>query len=136
LYFALILVDIPKRTKGKLAFVPKNREGSPMKSRVEALPTNQLSPFMLSAKGSVETNPVISKNDEETKFEIKEWQAVMEYVRSLPNKNDQDITILAKDAKATENRSIAQFGIICLSLPISSEWRRPPGFAAVLTSPG
>ena len=33
----LILVAIPKYTKGKLALVPKNKEGQPLKSKVEAL---------------------------------------------------------------------------------------------------
>ncbi len=37
LYLGLILMSIPKYTKGKLALVPKNKEGQPLKSRVEAL---------------------------------------------------------------------------------------------------
>ena len=32
-----IIVAIPKYTKGKLALVPKNKDGQPLKSRVEAL---------------------------------------------------------------------------------------------------
>src|SRR5208282_3108087 len=35
LYFAVIAVAIPKYTKGKLTLVPKNKEGQPLKSRVE-----------------------------------------------------------------------------------------------------
>ncbi|HEY1281060.1 MAG TPA: 5'-nucleotidase C-terminal domain-containing protein, partial [Acidimicrobiales bacterium] len=37
LYLGLIIVAIPKYTKGKLALVPKNKVGQPLKSRVEAL---------------------------------------------------------------------------------------------------
>ncbi|MBK8534286.1 MAG: 5'-nucleotidase C-terminal domain-containing protein [Candidatus Competibacteraceae bacterium] len=37
LYLGLILTAIPKYTQGKLPLVPKNKEGQPLKSRVEAL---------------------------------------------------------------------------------------------------
>ena len=37
LMVAMILVAIPKYTKGKLALVPKNKAGQPLKSKVEAL---------------------------------------------------------------------------------------------------
>jgi 5'-nucleotidase/UDP-sugar diphosphatase len=37
LMVAMILVAIPKYTKGKLTLVPKNKEGQPLKSKVEAL---------------------------------------------------------------------------------------------------
>ena len=44
LYLGQIIVAIPKYTKGKLALVPKNKEGQPLTSRVEALdePREQL----------------------------------------------------------------------------------------------
>jgi hypothetical protein len=37
LYLGIIVVAIPKYTKGALTLVPKNRDGQPLKSRVEAL---------------------------------------------------------------------------------------------------
>ena len=37
LYFGLILVAIPKYTKGKLTLVAKNKDGLPLRSRVDAL---------------------------------------------------------------------------------------------------
>ena len=37
LMLAMILVAIPKYTKGKLPLVPKNKQGQPLKSKVEAL---------------------------------------------------------------------------------------------------
>ena len=37
LMFGLIVVGIPKYTRGKLKFVPKNKEGQTLKSKVEAL---------------------------------------------------------------------------------------------------
>ena len=35
--FGLIVMAIPKYTRGKLKLVPKNKEGQPLKSKVEAL---------------------------------------------------------------------------------------------------
>jgi 5'-nucleotidase / UDP-sugar diphosphatase len=37
LMVAMYLVAIPKYTKGKLTLVPKNKEGQPLKSKIEAL---------------------------------------------------------------------------------------------------
>ena len=37
LYLGLIIVAIPKYTKGMLTVVPKNKDGQPLKSRTEAL---------------------------------------------------------------------------------------------------
>jgi 5'-nucleotidase / UDP-sugar diphosphatase len=34
---AMFLMAIPKYAKGKLTLVPKNKEGQPLKSKVEAL---------------------------------------------------------------------------------------------------
>jgi hypothetical protein len=39
-------------------------------------------------------------------MEIKEWQAIMEYLKTLPKKNDEGISLLAMDEWVTENRAI------------------------------
>ena len=38
--------------------------------------------------------------------EVKEWQAIMDYLVSLPNKNADGISILEKDDRAKEVRVI------------------------------
>ena len=39
-------------------------------------------------------------------MEIKEWQAIMEYLRILPKKNDKGVSMLLMDEEAKENRAI------------------------------
>jgi 5'-nucleotidase len=38
--------------------------------------------------------------------EIKVWQAVMDYISSIPVKNENGITVLKKDSVSTELRGI------------------------------
>ena len=77
-----------------------------MKSRAEALPARQLIPFLMSPKGTVDKKTVVSAGNDTT-MEIKEWQAVMDYARSVPSRNARGVTILNMDKRATEDRSIA-----------------------------
>jgi 5'-nucleotidase len=39
-------------------------------------------------------------------MEIKEWQAIMNYLKSLPTKNAQGVTVLVMDERAAEVRVI------------------------------
>ena len=39
-------------------------------------------------------------------MEIKEWQAIMEYLKTLPKKNDREVRSLVMDEQAAENRTI------------------------------
>ena len=39
-------------------------------------------------------------------MEIKEWQAIMEYLKTLPKKNDREVCSLVMDERAAENRTI------------------------------
>ncbi|MGC1180123.1 MAG: bifunctional UDP-sugar hydrolase/5'-nucleotidase, partial [Methyloceanibacter sp.] len=54
LMVAMFLVAIPKYTKGKLTLVPKNKEGQPLKSKVEALDDSRSdTPDLLPPAGTV-----------------------------------------------------------------------------------
>ena len=55
LIFGKIVVAIPKYTKGKLALVPKNKEGQPLKERTEALndPRGD-TPYLLPPPGTID----------------------------------------------------------------------------------
>jgi len=101
-----ILVSIPKYTRDKLALVPKNAKGDRLKSKVEALemPKNNAA-FMLAPNGIVMdyTGTALSKN---SVSEIKEWQAIMDYLVQLPvNKNDK-LPLVPVDKRAAEVRAI------------------------------
>ena len=39
-------------------------------------------------------------------MEVKEWQAIMEYLKTLPKKNNSEVRSLVMDERVKENRSI------------------------------
>ncbi len=67
LMLAPIIVAIPKYTKGKLAPVPKNKDGEPLKSKVEALeaPPDSNSPYLLPPPGTTDANSVATGTGQE-----------------------------------------------------------------------
>ncbi|MFH0997334.1 MAG: metallophosphoesterase [Pseudomonadota bacterium] len=106
LYLGKILVAIPKYTKGKLALVPKNKKGQPLKSKVEALDDPRDStPDLLPPQGSTDKGSVATLPGKGTVREIKEWQAIMDHLRSLPAKKGELPTIPV-DERAKEVRAI------------------------------
>src|ERR1039457_3467223 len=86
LYFAKIAMAIPTYTKGKLPLVPKNKEGQPLKSRVEALddPRNDTPDLLPPHGGTVDKGSVATGSGKDALREIKEWQAIMDHLRNLP----------------------------------------------------
>jgi 5'-nucleotidase len=106
LYFGIILASIPKKTNGALALAPKRADGTPLRSRADALPTEQSGPYLLPPKGAVESDHVVRDSGAAASLEIKEWQAIMNYLKSLPTKNEQGVTVLRMDERAKEDRSI------------------------------
>jgi len=107
LYFGLIVVGIPKYTKGKLTLVPKNKEGRPLASRVEALdaPCSQ-TPYLLPPPGTVDKASVAIGVGNGAVREIKEWQAIMDHLRGLPIKGQGELPTIPIDERASEVRAI------------------------------
>jgi 5'-nucleotidase/UDP-sugar diphosphatase len=107
LYVGLILNAIPKYTKGLLAVVPKNKAGQPLASRVEALQDPRGStPDMLPPSGTTDKASVATAAGAGPAREIKEWQAIMDYLRSLPVKSKGELPTIPVDARANEVRAI------------------------------
>lgn len=107
LYFGLIAVAIPKYTKGLLALVPKNKAGHPLTSRVEALDDpREHTPYLLPPPGAVDKNSVAIGAGNGAIREIKEWQAIMDHLRSLPAKSDGELPTIPIDERAMEVRAI------------------------------
>ena len=107
LYFGLIAVAIPKYTKGLLALVPKNKAGQPLTSRVEALDDpREHTPYLLPPPGAVDKNSVAIGAGNGAIREIKEWQAIMDHLRSLPAKSDGELPTIPIDERAMEVRAI------------------------------
>ena len=102
-----IIVGIPKYTKGKLAFAPKNRMGQPLSSKVEALDDPRSSTAQLmSPPGTVDKDSIATRVGNGAVSEIKEWQAIMDHLRRLPVKAKGELPIIPVDERAAEVRAI------------------------------
>ena len=107
LMLGLILVAIPKYTKGKLPLVAKNKEGQPLKSKVEALDDPRSdTPDLLPPIGAMDHASVDTTTGNGAVREIKEWQAIMDHLRSLPVKNPGELPVIPVDERAAEVRAI------------------------------
>jgi 5'-nucleotidase / UDP-sugar diphosphatase len=108
LMVAMFLVAIPKYTKGKLTLVPKNKEGQPLKSKIEALndPRSDTPDLLPPAGTTVDQASVDSVTEKGTVEEIKEWQAIMDRLRGLPVKNTGELPTIPVDERAAEVRAI------------------------------
>ena len=79
LYFAMILVAVPKYSKGTLPLVAKNKNGQPLTSKVEALVDPRSgTPDLLPPAGTIDRASVATATEQGTLREIKEWQAIMD----------------------------------------------------------
>jgi 5'-nucleotidase len=105
LMLALILVAIPKYTKDKLPLVAKNKEGQPLKSKVEALddPRGD-TPDLLPPTGTLDHTGAATAIG--SGAEIKEWQAIMDHLRGLPAKEKGALPVIPVDERANEVRAI------------------------------
>ena len=108
LYLGMILAAIPKFTKGKLPIVPKNKEGQPLKSKVEALDMPLVAtPDLLPPPATLDRSSVNTATKNGAVREIKEWQAIMDYLRGLPVKNKGELLpVIPVDERAAEVRAI------------------------------
>jgi 5'-nucleotidase len=107
LYLGKVIVAIPKLTKGKLTLVPKNKEGQPLKSKSEALDAPRVStPDLLPPHGTVDKDSVATETKKDVVQEIKEWQAIMDYLRALPKRDKEELPTIPVDKRAAEVRAI------------------------------
>ena len=107
LYVGVILVGIPKFTKDKLGLIAKNKEGRQLASRVDALEApKENSGYLLAPPGTVDRSSVATASGNDAPHEIKEWQAIMDYLRSLPVKRKGELPTIPVDERAAEVRAI------------------------------
>jgi len=102
-----IIVAIPKYTKGKLALIPKKKDGTPLTSKVDALempPEN--TGYLLPPPGTTDATSVATAAGKHAGLEIKEWQAIMDHLRRLPIKKKGDLPVIPVDVRANEVRAI------------------------------
>jgi 5'-nucleotidase / UDP-sugar diphosphatase len=109
LYLGLILVAIPKYSKGKLPLVAKNKEGQPLTSKVEALDDLRTdTPYLLPPPGTVDRASLATGmgTGNQAVREIKEWQAIMDHLRRLPVEKPDGLPTIPVDERAAEVRAI------------------------------
>jgi len=107
LMLALMLVKIPKATKGKLALVAKNKTGQPLTTKIEALELpRENSGYLLAPPGKVDKSSVVTGSGKDGVHEIKEWQSIMDHIRSLPVKAKGELPVIVVDERAKEVRAI------------------------------
>jgi 5'-nucleotidase len=108
LWFALMVVSIPKFTGGKLSVVAKNKHGEPLQSRAEAIAAPALvTPDLLPQSGtSIDVAHMVELSAEGAPVEIKEWQAIMKYLQALPAPVAGELPVVPTDARAKEPRFI------------------------------
>ena len=100
-------MSIPKYTKGMLPLVAKNKDGQPLVSRVEALDApHDNSGYLLAPPGTMDKASVATAAGAGAVREIKEWQAIMDHLRSLPAKNQGELPVIPVDERAAEVRAI------------------------------
>jgi 5'-nucleotidase len=109
-YVGVVLVAIPKYTKGKLPLVAKNKEGQPLESQVEALEGPRESPgnlgYFQAPPGKVDEGSIARGAAAGGVREIKEWQAIMDHLRRLPVKSSGELPVIPVDGRAAEVRAI------------------------------
>ncbi|QQE67571.1 hypothetical protein GFS31_42840 (plasmid) [Leptolyngbya sp. BL0902] len=105
LYLGSILVYIPQLTKGALTLQPKKADGSPLTTKAEAIvdPRDSTSPYVLPA--TTHLNADLAAINAASR-EIKEWQAIMDYLVNLTTKTPDGLSLLVKDDRAKEIRGI------------------------------
>jgi len=107
LMLGVFLVTIPKASKGKLALVAKNKAGQPLVTRIEALEAPRgNSGYILAPPAKVDRSSIDTGTGKDAVNEIKEWQAIMDHLRSLPVKTKGELPTIPVDARAKEVRAI------------------------------
>jgi 5'-nucleotidase len=104
LYVGLIVAAIPRLSKGALSLQPKKADGSVLANRTEAIadPRASSGPYVLPVGASLDR---ASTALDAAQREIKEWQAVMDYLRDLPDRGEDGLPILRKQKSLREERA-------------------------------
>lgn len=109
LMIAPYITSIPKFTKGKLSVVAKNKDGQPLKTRAEALELpgeHKGTPDLVLQRGSVDPSSIATETENGVVLELKEWQAIMDYLSALPKKDGEKLPTIPVDKRAKEARAI------------------------------
>jgi len=104
-YIGVIIAALPRLSKGAVQLAPKKADGTPMASKTDAVvdPRESTSPHIRPGSGSLDKAAAVT---DAAQKEVKEWQAIMDFLVSLPNKTPGGISFLEKDDRWREARVI------------------------------
>ena len=107
-FFALLVIAIPKFTEGRLTLAAKDKHGKPLQSRVAAVavPLQETPDLLPQAGASIDVVDMVGSSAQSGPVEIKEWQAIMDYLQALPAAGAGKLPIVPTDARANEPRFI------------------------------
>ena len=108
LYLGQIIMAIPKYTKGKLALVAQEQgRDSPSRRRSRRSTTRATARPTCCRRRARRTRAVSPPGrGKNAAREIKEWQAIMDHLRSLPVKSKGELPVIPVDERAAEVRAI------------------------------
>jgi len=89
--------------------VPKNKDGQPLKSRSEALELpgeHDSTPDLVLRQGTMDEESVATERRKDVVLELKEWEAIMDYLSALPKKDNEELPTIPVDERASEVRAI------------------------------
>jgi 5'-nucleotidase len=87
--------------------VAKNKAGQPLTSKVDALVDPRSgTPDLLPPTGTIDRASIATGPEKGAVREIKEWQAIMDHLRSLPVKKPGELPVIPVDERAVEVRAI------------------------------
>jgi 5'-nucleotidase/UDP-sugar diphosphatase len=100
---------IPELTKGEISVVAKNKDGEPLKSKAEALQLpgeHKSTPDLVLQRGPVDPASIDTETENGVVQELKEWQAIMDYLVALPKKDGEELPTIPMDERASEARTL------------------------------
>ena len=97
---------IASATRGKLPVIPKSSTGEPLQFRSDEHPSarRKSSHFSHLPKGIIDKRCIVTSTRGNTVREIKEWQAIVDYVADLP-RVDGELPLIRAGKQASEIRA-------------------------------
>ena len=87
--------------------VAKIKAGQPLTSRIEALDApHENSGYLLPPPGTIDQGSVATAQRANAVREIKDWQAIMDYLRALPATRKGGLPVIGVAARSSEVRAI------------------------------
>lgn len=108
LFFARMVAANPALTEGRLELVAENRDGAPLRSRVEAIALPApVTPDLLPQAGTrLDMTDGLERTAEGPPVETEEREAIMRYLKALPAEAPGALPVVPMDARAGEARVI------------------------------